>query len=300
MSLHQAVLLQEVLNGLALQAGQTVVDATINHGGHALAIAEKIGPTGWLIGIDQDADALKQAEANLSQTTSRRSLICGNFRQLDQLLSSIQAPLGQIDAILMDLGWSSDQLQTSGRGFSFQTAEPLLMTYHRQPGPEDLTAGEIVNQWSADSLADIIYAYGEERFSRQIATAIVTYRQTTPITTSQQLAKIISQAVPSWYRRKRLHPATKTFQALRITVNDELGALSSGLTKALEVLAPGGRLAVISFHSLESRLIKDFFQQAVVKQQAQLINKHLIKPTFAEIKQNPRARSAGLRILRKN
>lgn len=300
MSLHQAVLLQEVLNGLALQAGQTVVDATINHGGHALAIAEKIGPTGWLIGIDQDADALKQAEANLSQTAIRRSLICGNFRQLDQLLSSIQAPLGQIDAILMDLGWSSDQLQTSGRGFSFQTAEPLLMTYRRQPGPEDLTAGEIVNQWSADSLADIIYAYGEERFSRQIATAIVTYRQTTPITTSQQLAKIISQAVPSWYRRKRLHPATKTFQALRITVNDELGALSSGLTKALEVLAPGGRLAVISFHSLESRLIKDFFQQAVVKQQAQLINKHLIKPTFAEIKQNPRARSAGLRILRKN
>ncbi len=294
---HQPVLLKEVVAGLAPQVGETVVDVTINRGGHAKELGRLIGSSGILVGLDQDAIALETAEQNLQELPCRKILLNGNFRQVAKLLA--EKGIESADCILFDLGWSSDQLASSGRGFSFLTDEPLLMTLGVDPSQYVFTARDIVNDWDEEHIVDILSGYGEESYAKRIAHQIILAREEKPIETTLQLAEIIKRAVPIWYRRAKIHPATKTFQALRITVNDELVALREGLAGAWSVLAPGGRLAVISFHSLEARLVKEFFLSKKQVGEGELISKRAIKPTNEEIISNPRSRSAQLRLIKK-
>jgi 16S rRNA (cytosine1402-N4)-methyltransferase len=286
-SVHKTVLLNETIEGLNLGEKSLILDCTFGGGGHSKEILKRY-PKARIIALDQDKNALK----NFSD--DRISLKNINFRNLDEALEK-----QKVNGIIFDLGLSSDQLENSGRGFSFMKDEPLLMTMKENPSPEDLTARDIVNNWSEKSLADIIYGYGEERFSRRIAKGIVEARKKEKIETTRDLVKVIEGSVPSQYKRGRLHFATKTFQALRIAVNDELGTLKIGLEKGFEVLNKGGRMAVISFHSLEDRIVKRFYKEKQKEGKAILINKKPITAKEAEIKNNARSRSAKLRILEK-
>lgn len=296
--MHIPVLLKEVVELLDLKKGDTVVDATINRGGHSKEICERIGESGTLIGIDIDDDALKEVKKNLKDTKCRIILENDNFRNLDRLLKKNE--IKKVDAVLLDLGFSSNQMDSSERGFSFQKDEKLLMTFKNNPSEEDLTAKEIVNEWDEENIADIVYGYGEEKFSRQIAKKIVEIRKEKPIKTTQDLIEIIEKAVPSWYKHKKIHFATKTFQALRITVNDEIGALKEVLPKTIKVLGDKGRLAVISFHSLEDRIVKIFFKEQKEIGVGKIITKRPIAPEREEVLANPRSRSAKLRVIEKN
>lgn len=204
-----------------------------------------------------------------------------------------------IDGVAFDLGFSTFQLETAGRGFSFLRDEPLIMTFSSVEGGRPFTAEDIVNGWSEETLSNILFGYGEERFSRQIAKAIVEARRKERITTTNALVEIVKAAVLGGYRNGPLHPATRTFQALRIAVNDELMALSEGLTGAFESLKPGGKMAVVSFHSIEDRIVKNFFKEKVAEG-AVLLAKKPIAPTFQETRMNPRSRSAKLRLIKKN
>lgn len=293
---HVPVLLQEVLTYLAPQAGEVFLDGTVGSGGHAAAIAARLGATGRLIGLDQDAEALPKAQAALAAVPARVDLMALNFRYLDQALDSLGIPA--VDGILFDLGLHSDQLESSGRGFSFLRDEPLQMTMKSAVATDELTAKDIVNDWQEESLVAIFKGFGEEPYAERIAEAIVQARAAGEIARTGQLVAIIAQAVPAWYKRRRLHFATRTFQALRLAVNDELGALAAGLERGFARLRPGGRLGVISFHSLESRLVKHFgrSQQAAGHE---FLTKHAVKPTRAEILANHRARSAELRVVKK-
>jgi 16S rRNA (cytosine1402-N4)-methyltransferase len=233
---------------------------------------------------------LKKAGANYSLTLS-------DYRNLDQVLTNEK--INQIQGMILDLGLSSNQLADSGRGFSFQTDEPLLMTFATDSNDSSITAQLILNKWSEKTLADIIYAYGDERYARRIAKKIVAVRQKKEIKTTNDLVEIISQSVPIAYQKGKTHFATKTFQAIRMAVNDELGALREGLKKGFIRLTAGGRLAVISFHSGEDRIIKNYFRDLVKEKKAILVNKKPIIASPEEIKRNPRSRSAKLRILEK-
>jgi 16S rRNA (cytosine1402-N4)-methyltransferase len=297
--LHESVLLKEVIDGLDLQKGDIYLDATLGAGGHMQKLWEKWGKEVCLLGIDVDSISISIARERLDLLGAKPSLAVLNFKNIEQAPQIFEK---RPTKILFDLGWRKDQFETLpgevGRGFSFQKDEPLLMTFASEVDDNTLTAYQIVNEWQESSLADVIYGYGEERFAKRIAAAIVTHRQSSPIKSSLELAEIIKSAVPIFYRFGRIHPATKTFQAIRIAVNDELRALESGLQKAFEILTVGGRLAVISFHSLEDRIVKNFFRTKV-EDDRELINKKPITPTEAEIAKNPRSRSAKLRILKK-
>ncbi|MBI2100570.1 MAG: 16S rRNA (cytosine(1402)-N(4))-methyltransferase RsmH [Candidatus Vogelbacteria bacterium] len=284
--MHVPVLLQEVIGGLALRAGITVLDGTINGAGHSLEISRRI-PGGCLIGLDRDSTILAKARERLQNASCRVILEQGNFRHLDQILNARQ--IISLDRCLFDLGVSSEQLAASGRGFSFLIDEPLIMSYEVEP--VTVTARTIVNESAAANLELMLKEYGEEPFAVRIAQAIVEARKKKKIETTKELVAIIQEAVPRWYRspRRRKHFATQTFQALRIAVNDEFRALAEGLNLAWHYLAPGGRLAVISFHSGEARIVKKIFP-----------GHRKIKPTWAEIKNNPRARSAVLRLVQKS
>jgi len=295
-SIHRTVLLNETIENLNLKEKSIVLDATFGGGGHSLEICNRY-PDVRIIAIDEDKGAWEKAKAKFLNSDCQISFLNVNFRDLDKALKGEE--IKEVNAIIFDLGLSSDQLESSGRGFSFMKDEPLFMTMKENPRPEDLTAGDIVNNWSEKSLADIIYGYGEERFSRRIAKGIVESRAKKEIETSFELVEIIRNSVPAVYRRGRLHFATKTFQALRIAVNDELGALSLGLEKGFDVLKKNGRMAVISFHSLEDRVVKRFYKDKEKKRLGILINKKIIKASEEEIKNNPRSRSAKLRILEK-
>jgi len=286
-SVHKTVLLNETIEGLKLEGKSLVLDCTFGGGGHSKEILKKY-PNIKIIALDQDQNVFK------SFSDKRISFKNINFRNLDEVLDGQRA-----DAIIFDLGLSSDQLENSGRGFSFMKSEPLLMTMKENPQPEDLTAKDIVNVWSEKSLADIIYGYGEERFSRRIAKGIVEARKKQKIETTGDLVKAIENSVPAVYKRGRLHFATKTFQALRIAVNDELETLKIGLEKGFKVLNKEGRMAVISFHSLEDRIVKKFYKEKQKENKAILINKKPIIAKEEEKKNNPRSRSAKLRILEK-
>jgi 16S rRNA (cytosine1402-N4)-methyltransferase len=286
-SVHQTVLLNETIENLNLSGKSIVLDATFGGGGHSKEILKRY-PKIKIIALDQDKNALK----NFSE--DRISLKNINFRNLDEALGE-----QKVDGIIFDLGLSSDQLENSGRGFSFMKNEPLLMTMKENPLPEDLTARDIVNGWSEKSLADIIYGYGEERFSRRIAKGIIEARKKNKIETTWDLVKVIEDSVPAVYKRGRLHFATKTFQALRIAVNDELNTLQIGLEKGFKILNKDGQMAVISFHSLEDRIVKRFYKEKQKENKAILINKKPITATKEEIKNNSRSRSAKLRILEK-
>ncbi|MDO8183409.1 MAG: 16S rRNA (cytosine(1402)-N(4))-methyltransferase RsmH [bacterium] len=294
---HTPVLLQSVLDLINPQVGEVVVDGTVGSGGHALALGEAIGLKGRLICLDQDQESLAKARANLASLKCQVDFKLTNFRTLKTVLAELEVK--KVAAILLDLGVHSDQLGPSGRGFSFLHDEPLLMTMKADLTPHDLIARDIVNTWEEDNLAAILDGFGEERFAGPIAKAIIIARREYPIESTNQLVQIINKAVPVWYTHKRLHFATRTFQALRLAVNDELPALTEVLPAAWESLAPGGRLAIISFHSLEARLVKNFFRG--LKQEGyELLTKHAVKPERAEQLANPRSRSAELRVIKKS
>jgi len=297
-SVHRSVLLNETIEGLNLggKANPAVLDATFGGGGHTTEVC-RLYPGVKVIGLDQDKGAFAKGGDKLSGFKCEVKLVNVNFRNLDQALT--QSGVEGVDGIIFDLGLSSDQLENSGRGFSFIKDEPLLMTMKEDPRVEDLTALDVVNTWGEENLANIIYGYGEEKFSRKIAKAIVDRRKVRKIETTLDLVSVIEGAVPGGYKRGRLHFATKTFQAIRIAVNDELGALEEGLRKAFEALNNGGRISVISFHSLEDRIVKKYFRELVSKDKGITINKKPILATIEEIKMNPRSRSAKLRIFEK-
>jgi len=295
--MHIPVLLQSTIEGLDIKVGETAVDATLGLGGHSKEICARLGKSGLLVGIDQDGGALAKAKKNLATCPARKIFKLGNFRNIEQILN--EEKIDQVDIVLFDFGFNSEQMDESGRGFSFQKNEPLLMTLSDQINSETLTAEEIVNTWEEKSLADIIYGYGEERRSRQIAKAIVEARNQKKIKTTFDLLEIIKNVTPLKDQKRKTHFATKTFQALRITVNDELGAIKEGLAGAWEKLAVGGRIGVISFHSLEARLVKEFIKTKEREGLAKRANKKVIKPSLEEIRENPRSRSAQLRIFKK-
>jgi 16S rRNA (cytosine1402-N4)-methyltransferase len=294
--IHKTVLLKESINGLDIHQGDIYLDGTLGSAGHAeyaLRINEgKIK----VIGLDRDSQALLRSKDRL-RLYSDVTLIESSYGDLDQALDSLK--IGKIDRIMLDLGLSSDQFETSGRGFAFKKDEPLLMTFKSNLVEGDLTAHEIVNSWQEENIADVIYGYGEERYSRRIAHAIVKYREKKTIEKTSELVEIISQAVPVFYRKGKIHPATRTFQALRIAVNDELNTLKKGLEKGFARLNKGGRMAIISFHSLEDRIVKNFNKEKESNEEAKIITKKPIEPSDEEVKENPRSRSAKLRILEK-
>ena len=293
---HRSVLLHEAIRELAIRPSDVVVDATIGGAGHTSLIAAELDTGGILIGFDLDTDAITRANEKLGHTKPSLYIINSNFRHLHSEIAA--RGITGIDKALFDLGWSGYQL-TAGRGFSFQTDEPLLMTYASTVTPETLTAREIVNEWEEESLIDIISGWGEERYARRIAQSIVKRRGDKPFETARDLADFIKANVPAAYRYGRIHPATKTFQALRIAVNDELGALQEGLTSAWQMLAPSGRIAVITFHSIEDRIVKQLFVNWEKNSEGKRVTKKPLIPTDDELSQNPRARSAKLRVIEK-
>lgn len=294
---HKTVLLQESVDGLAIQKGDVVVDGTLGGGGHSEEIARRFGASITLVGIDMDEKAIKRASERISKITPHAHFVKDNFRNIKKVLKL--AHLNKVDRILLDIGLSSDQFEVSGRGFSFKKDEPLLMTFSDDPKNHAFIAWTIVNEWAEESIADVIYGYGEEQFSRRIAKMIVEEREHRSIDTTFELVHIIESAVPFFYRKGKIHPATKTFQALRIAVNDELGALKEGIADGFEALSSNGRLAVISFHSLEDRIVKQYFKKLKDEGKGILVTKKAIIPTEEETKENPRARSAKLRIIQK-
>ncbi len=295
-NVHTSVLLNEVIDRLDFQDGDVFLDATLGGGGHSAEVAKRFGEKVEIIGFDLDPAALIRAEESIRPFSRKFTFKVANFRQLDKVFDELGKP--KVNKILFDLGLSSNELSLAGRGFSFQKDEPLLMTFS-EPKEGMLTAREVVNKWQEENLADVIYGFGEERFSRRIAKAIVEERRKQPIESIFQLVRIIERAVPTWYRHQKLHFATKTFQALRIAVNDELGALQEGLAKGLDYLDKNGRMAVISFHSLEDRIVKQFFNNKKKEGIVNIINKKPIVPERTEVKQNPRSRSAKLRLIEK-
>lgn len=293
--MHHPVLLKESLEYLNPKKGDVMVDATINGGGHAAEILRAIGETGMLIGIEQDSDILDKLK---SKFWNNAVLVNDNFRNMDKVLQTLK--IEKINGAIFDIGISSLQLEESGRGFSFRKNEPLLMTMKSLPETGTLTAMEIVNKYSEKELADLIWQYGEERFSRKIARNIVSRRRKKRIETTFELVDIIRESAPSFYRNnKRINCATRTFQALRIAVNDELSALEEGIKKSWTVLESGGRLAVISFHSLEDRIVKNIFKELAAKKEGVILTKKPVTPSLIERKANSRSRSAKLRAIEK-
>lgn len=295
---HITVLKDESVNALNLSEGSVVVDCTLGAGGHGWEIVSQLGTAGHYIGLDADPTAVKAAEAKFATATPHTTLLTRNFTELTTTLSELN--IDTVDAILADLGWRMEQFDGSSglpRGFSFQSDEPLLMTYG-DPSSYAFTAADIVNEWAEEDIANIIYAYGEERAARKIADRIVTTRKVTPITTASQLAELVA-AVVKTSPRSKTHPATRTFQALRIAVNDEFAVLESLLSQGMTALRSGGRLAVISFHSLEDRIVKHTFRTFAHDHQATVVTKKPIVATEEELSTNPRARSAKLRVIEK-
>ncbi len=291
-SVHISVLLNEVIDGLNLSDNSVVIDATFGGGGHSSEICKRYKNIN-IIAIDQDADAWSRAKDKFKNLSCEITFNNINFRNLDTVVD------GEVDAVMMDLGFSSDQLDEVGRGFTFKKDEPLLMTLSSKITEATLTAKEILNTWDEENIASIIYGYGEERFSRKIAKAVVEKRKVKKFETTFDLVNLLDETLPAFYKRQKIHFATRTFQALRIAVNDELQALSDGLYKGVKVLKSGGRIAVISFHSLEDRIVKNFFRNLAKDNFVKLINKKPIEASDKEKKENPRSRSAKLRIIEK-
>ena len=303
MTAHHSVLLTESINGLAISAGGIYVDGTFGRGGHSRAILEQLDTSGRLIAIDKDQEAIQYAALNFSND-SRFTIVQGSFASLAKIAEKFDI-FGRINGILLDLGVSSPQLDNPARGFSFMHQGPLDM---RMDLEQDLDAARFVNKAEAAEMERVFKQYGEERFARRIAAAIVTAREESPILTTASLAEIVKAANPKWEKHK--HPATRVFQAIRIHINQELADLTTCLNQCVASLAVGGRLVVISFHSLEDRIVKQFMRTeaqgtcfplgvpikaADIKSSFKCIGK-AVKPQQDEIKQNVRSRSAVLRI----
>ena len=305
---HVSVLLQECLEGLNIRPEGIYVDGTLGGAGHSSRIAQRL-TTGRLIGIDRDPVALAAAGERLKPWKDRVTLVHSNFCEIKQVLSDLQIP--GVDGILLDLGVSSPQLDDGQRGFSYMADAPLDM---RMNGEDALTAREVVNTWPQEELKRILYTYGEERYAPQIASAICRRREEAPIETTLELVDIIRSAMPAAALREKQHPAKRSFQAIRIAVNDELESVEKVMADAIPLLNPGGRLAVITFHSLEDRIVKNAMAEAAKgctcppnfpvcvcgkKPQVKLISRKPIVSGAAELAENPRARSAKLRVCEK-
>ena len=287
---HVPVLLEAVVAILQPRPGGRYLDATVGVGGHAETILRASEPTGTLVGIDRDAEALALARQRLDVFGERVMLLHGRYEYLTELVGAGRA----FDGILFDLGASSLQLDTAARGFSFGREGPLDMRMDRSGGS---TAADIAARLSEQELADLIFRFGEERWSRRIARAIVEARQKEPIRSTTALANVVSRAIPRRYWPRHIHPATRTFQALRIVVNDELGRLDRALAQAVDLLHPAGRVVVMSFHSLEDRVVKQEWRNMAAAGTVRILTKRPMRPGEAETTANPRARSAKLRAV---
>ena len=305
---HVSVLLEECIRGLAIKPDGIYVDGTLGGAGHSSRIAAKL-TTGRLIGIDRDNVALEAAAERLRPFEDRVTLVHANFCDMDQALQELG--IDKVDGILLDLGVSSPQLDDGQRGFSYMTDAPLDM---RMNGEDTRDARQIVNTWSYEELKRILYDYGEERFAPRIAAAICRRREQAPIETTLELVDVIKSAMPASALREKQHPAKRSFQAIRIAVNDELGAVETVMKKTVPLLNPGGRLAVITFHSLEDRIVKNAMAEAAKgctcppsfpvcvcgkKPQVRIVTRKPIVSGEEELERNPRARSAKLRICEK-
>lgn len=305
---HKSVLLEECIQGLNIRPDGIYLDGTLGGAGHSSQIVQRL-TTGRLIGVDRDQVALNAAAQRLEPWKDRVTLVHSNFKEINSILDSLG--IAGVDGMLFDLGVSSPQLDDGQRGFSYMADAPLDMRMNRE---DRLTAYEVVNLWSREELRRILYEYGEERYAPQIAAAIDRKRQNAPIETTLQLVDVIRSALPPQALREKQHPAKRSFQAIRIAVNDELGSVREMLEEAIPRLNPGGRLAVITFHSLEDRIVKSAMAAAAKgctcppefpvcicgkKPQVKLITRKPIVSGAAELEENPRARSAKLRICEK-
>ncbi len=295
---HIPVLRDESIDGLNIRSGDIVIDGTLGGGGHTFEILRRFGSGVKVIAFDLDADAIGRAKALIGELPHDVVFRTAGFQDIDKVLDELNIP--HVDRILLDLGISSFQLEVAGRGFSFMKDEPLLMTMKKNPTESDLTAEDIVNTWEEQTLADIIYGFGEEKYSRKIAKAIVIARKDKHIKTTFDLVQIIDDAVGRNYRGMKIHPATRTFQALRIATNSELTNLEQVIEKGFNRLSVGGRMSIISFHSLEDRIVKRAFVDLKQKGYANIITKKPIAPSSEELINNPRSRSAKLRIIEKH
>ncbi|MEW5805342.1 MAG: 16S rRNA (cytosine(1402)-N(4))-methyltransferase RsmH [Patescibacteria group bacterium] len=289
-AVHVPVLLKQVIKFLAPEPGKIYLDATAGEGGY---LREILSSGAKAIGLDWNRQAIEILKQNFSSAIAAKRLILavGNFAELEEILHQLRTE--KVDGIVMDLGLSAFLLKKSGRGFSFQQDEPLIMSYSEEP---DLTVYEIVNYYPGLELEKIFREFGQERLAKKIAQAIVAYRKEKKIQTSKELAEVIEKAVG---RRGRIHPATKAFQALRIAANRELENLAKALPQAIEALNPKGRLVVVSYHSLEDRMVKQFFKGLNQKGNFRILTKKPVVPDDQEIRQNPSARSAKLRAIEK-
>ena len=306
---HISVMLEETVKGLVTNKEGTYVDCTLGGAGHSRRIAELLEPAGRIIGIDQDEEAIAAARVRLSDVRCRVDIVHSNFRNLESILESEQAPL--VDGVVFDLGVSSHQLDKSARGFSYKTEAPLDMRMDQSAG---LSAKDVVNAYPEAELARIFFEYGEERFSRRIAEKICRAREQYPIETTIQLAQIVREAIPGKYRNEPQHPARRTFQALRIEVNSELAGLDQAVEQACDLLQKGGRLCIITFHSLEDRIVKQAFRRfenpctcppsapiciCGKTPKAKILTKKPLTASAEEEAQNSRSTSAKLRCIEK-
>ncbi len=315
--IHVPVLQKEVIKYLDPKPNENFIDCTIGDGGHSLALLEKNGPKGMVLGIDADQGQIENWKSKIGNLKNRLLLVRNNFANLKEITE--KEKFLKVSGILFDLGFSSWHLEKSCKGFTFLKNEPLDMRYDAE---NPLTAEKILNYWSETEIKKILEEYGEERFAGMIAKEIIETRRVKEIKNTYQLAGIIKKAVPGWYQREKIDASTKTFQALRIAVNDELNNLNKALPQALEVLKPGGKIVVISFHSLEDRIIKNFFKQYAEKEGVSskalakegllapysgaarssglsILTKKPIRPAWEEMRLNPRSRSAKLRAAEK-
>lgn len=296
--MHKPVLLSECIQALEIKSGDAIVDCTVNRGGHSKEILKFLGKGSKLVCIDLDNEALEEAKQNLSEVAKKRGVevyfVNDNFRNIKSILETIG--IDKVNGLLADFGLSSEELDSSERGFSFRYDEPLYMTLKNTVEESDLTAKDVVNDWSYETLSSILFSFSDERYANRIARQIIKEREIKPITTTFELIEVIRRAVPKEYIYGKIHFATKSFQAIRMAVNDELGAITSLINVLPDILIKEGRAAVITFHSTEDRLVKHEVRKR--EEFLTFINKKAIVPEESEISNNKRARSAQLRIIK--
>lgn len=289
--LHVPVMNREVITYLNLEMGNCIVDCTLGTAGHSIEMARIIGQQGRLIAIDRDNESLIVAKERLKEFWDRCTFVQSDFRRIDEVLNNLK--INEVDGILFDLGISSFQLENPQRGFSLRNDGPLDM---RMDKDSYISAHDLVNSLSEKEISSILKNFGEERWHNRIAHYLVQQRSKNPIESTQELSNLVMQAIPKRFQNQKIHPATRTFQAFRIAVNRELEALEIALDKCVDYLKNGARLCVISFHSLEDRIVKEKFKQFLKQGKLKLIEKKPLRPTFEETSDNPRSRSARLRI----
>lgn len=289
--IHKSVMLKEVLEYLSIKPGAKIIDATLNGGGHTEGILEKY-PDVKILGIEWDPDIFQEFQSN--NIADKITSVNDSYVNLKTIVERFNF---KPNGIIFDLGVSSIHYEKSGRGFSFMRAEPLDMRFN--PKVNNITAADIINTTSREELDKMLADYGEEQFSAEIAKGIAESRKIKPVTETTELVQIIKSSVPGWYRKRKIHPATKTFQALRLAVNQELDNVTAGVSAAIDVLGPGGRLVVISFHGLEDKIVREIFKNKTKEGIIRWVVKGTIKPGWEEVKSNPRARSAKMKVIEK-